>query len=112
MTFTCMALSLVVLTGYVGQVSLAQMSLAGIGGFMLGHISHGWGLGFPFSLIAAGLCAVPVGILIGLPALRLNGVNLAVVTLGAARPDALSSRVGGSPAASPGCRSSHRTCSA
>lgn len=84
MTFTCVALSLVVLTGYVGQVSLAQMTFAGVGGFMLGHISHGWGIGFPFSLILAGLCAVPVGILIGLPALRLRGVNLAVVTLGAA----------------------------
>jgi ABC-type branched-subunit amino acid transport system permease subunit len=84
LSFACIALSLVVLTGYVGQVSLAQMSLAGIGGFMLGHISHGWGLGFPFSLIVAGLCAVPCGILVGLPALRLRGINLAVVTLGAA----------------------------
>jgi ABC-type branched-subunit amino acid transport system permease subunit len=90
LTVTCVALSVVVLTGYVGQVSLAQMSLAGIGGFMLGHISHGWGLGFPFSLILAGLCAVPVGLVIGLPALRLRGVNLAVVTLGfAAAMDAL-----------------------
>jgi ABC-type branched-subunit amino acid transport system permease subunit len=84
LTVTCIGLSLVLLTGYVGQVSLAQMSFAGIGGFMLGHISHGWGLDFPFSLILAGLCAVPVGILIGLPALRLRGINLAVVTLGAA----------------------------
>jgi ABC-type branched-subunit amino acid transport system permease subunit len=84
LTVTCVALSLVVVTGYVGQVSLAQMSLAGIGGFMLGHISHGWGVGFPFSLLLAGLCAIPVGVLIGLPALRLRGVNLAVVTLGAA----------------------------
>ncbi len=90
LTVTCVALSVVVLTGYVGQVSLAQMSLAGIGGFMLGHISHGWGLGFPFSLVLAGLCAVPVGLVIGLPALRLRGVNLAVVTLGfAAAMDAL-----------------------
>ena len=90
LTVTCVALSVVVLTGYVGQVSLAQMSLAGIGGFMLGHISHGWGVGFPFSLILAGLCAVPVGLVIGLPALRLRGVNLAVVTLGfAAAMDAL-----------------------
>ena len=90
LTVTCIALSVVVLTGYVGQVSLAQMSLAGIGGFMLGHISHGWGLGFPFSLLVAGLCAVPVGLVIGLPALRLRGVNLAVVTLGfAAAMDAL-----------------------
>jgi ABC-type branched-subunit amino acid transport system permease subunit len=90
LTVTCVALSVVILTGYVGQVSLAQMSLAGIGGFMLGHISHGWGIGFPFSLILAGLCAVPVGLVIGLPALRLRGVNLAVVTLGfAAAMDAL-----------------------
>jgi len=90
LTVTCIALSVVVLTGYVGQVSLAQMSLAGIGGFMLGHISTSWGIGFPFSLILAGLCAVPVGLIIGLPALRLRGVNLAVVTLGfAAAMDAV-----------------------
>jgi ABC-type branched-subunit amino acid transport system permease subunit len=90
LTVTCIALSVVVLTGYVGQVSLAQMSLAGIGGFMLGHISAGWGIGFPWSLILAGLCAVPVGLVIGLPALRLRGVNLAVVTLGfAAAMDAV-----------------------
>jgi ABC-type branched-subunit amino acid transport system permease subunit len=82
LTVTCVALSVVVLTGYVGQVSLAQMSLAGIGGFMLGHLSGDWGIGFPFSLILAGLCAIPVGLIIGLPALRLRGVNLAVVTLG------------------------------
>jgi ABC-type branched-subunit amino acid transport system permease subunit len=90
LTVTCIALSVVVLTGYVGQVSLAQMSLAGIGGFMLGHISADWGIGFPWSLILAGLCAVPVGLIIGLPALRLRGVNLAVVTLGfAAAMDAV-----------------------
>jgi ABC-type branched-subunit amino acid transport system permease subunit len=90
LTVTCIALSVVVLTGYVGQVSLAQMSLAGIGGFTLGHISSGWGIGFPWSLILAGLCSVPVGLVIGLPALRLRGVNLAVVTLGfAAAMDAV-----------------------
>jgi ABC-type branched-subunit amino acid transport system permease subunit len=90
LTVTCIALSVVVLTGYVGQVSLAQMSLAGIGGFLLGHISTSWGIGFPWSLILAGLCAVPVGLIIGLPALRLRGVNLAVVTLGfAAAMDAV-----------------------
>jgi ABC-type branched-subunit amino acid transport system permease subunit len=85
----------VVLTGYVGQVSLAQMSLAGIGGFTLGHISSGWHIGFPWSLILAGLCAVPVGLIIGLPALRLRGVNLAVVTLGfAAAMDAVVFNIG------------------
>jgi len=90
LTVTCIALSVVVLTGYVGQVSLAQMSLAGIGGFMLGHIATDLGIGFPWSLLLAGLCAVPVGLVIGLPALRLRGVNLAVVTLGfAAAMDAV-----------------------
>jgi ABC-type branched-subunit amino acid transport system permease subunit len=82
LTVTAVALSVVVLTGYVGQVSLAQMSLAGIGGFLLGHISADWGVGFPWSLLLAGLAAVPVGLIIGLPALRLRGVNLAIVTLG------------------------------
>src|SRR3954449_1566564 len=79
--FVCLSLSLVVLTGYVGQVSLAQMSFAGFSAFMLTHIS---GIPFPFSLIVAALLAVPLGLLIGLPALRLRGVNLAVVTLAAA----------------------------
>ncbi|WP_187365716.1 branched-chain amino acid ABC transporter permease [Trebonia kvetii] len=109
LTVTCVALSVVLLTGYVGQVSLAQMSLAGIGGFMLGHISASWGIGFPWSLILAGLCAVPVGLIIGLPALRLRGVNLAVVTLGfAAALDAVvftsssfTGGIGGLPIAAP-----------
>src|SRR4051812_25635950 len=85
--FVCLSMSLVVLTGYVGQVSLAQMSFAGFSAFMLTHIS---GLPFPLDMIAASLLAVPLAMLIGLPALRLRGVNLAVVTLaGAFALDAL-----------------------
>lgn len=80
----CLSLSLVVLTGYVGQVSLAQMSFAGIGGFGLARLADDLGIAFPFSLLLAALAAVPLGVLIGLPALRLRGVNLAVVTLAAA----------------------------
>lgn len=81
---TCLALSVVVLTGYVGQVSLAQLSFAGVSAFILTHITGTLGIGFPFSLLLASLAAVPLGLLIGLPALRLRGVNLAVVTLAAA----------------------------
>jgi ABC-type branched-subunit amino acid transport system permease subunit len=80
----CIALSLVVLTGYVGQVSLAQMSFAGIGAFALTHYASSFGVPFPISLILAALTVVPIGVLIGLPALRVRGVNLAVVTLAAA----------------------------
>src|SRR3954452_4829646 len=80
----CLALSLVVLTGYVGKVSLAQMSFAGVSAFSLTHFADGAGIPFPFSLLLGAFVAVPLGLLIGLPALRLRGVNLAVVTLAAA----------------------------
>jgi branched-subunit amino acid ABC-type transport system permease component len=80
----CISLSLVVLTGYVGQVSLAQMALAGVGAFMVGHIGIGANVPFPLSFVLAGLSAVPVGLLIGLPALRFRGVNLAIITLASA----------------------------
>jgi ABC-type branched-subunit amino acid transport system permease subunit len=104
-----LSLSLVVLTGYVGQVSLAQMSFAGLSGFSLAHFAAGAGIPFPFALLLAALVAVPLGLLIGLPALRLRGVNLAVVTLAAAfaidallfNDDAFSGGLGGSDIPSP-----------
>jgi ABC-type branched-subunit amino acid transport system permease subunit len=80
----CVCLSVVIITGYVGQISLAQNAFAGLSAFMVAHISTGLGLGFPLGLILAALCAVVLGVLIGLPAVRIRGVNLAVVTLAAA----------------------------
>jgi ABC-type branched-subunit amino acid transport system permease subunit len=80
----CVCLSVVIITGYVGQISLAQNAFAGFSAFMVAHISAGLGLGFPFGLILAALCAVVLGVIIGLPAVRIRGVNLAVVTLAAA----------------------------
>ncbi len=77
-------LSLVVLTGYVGQISLAQMAFAGAAGFSLAKLISAWDVPFPVApLVAAGLAAV-VGVAVGLPALRLRGLSLAVVTLAAA----------------------------
>jgi branched-subunit amino acid ABC-type transport system permease component len=80
----CVCLSVVIITGYVGQISLAQNAFAGLSAFMVAHISAGLGLGFPFGLILAALCAVVLGVVIGRPAVRIRGVNLAVVTLAAA----------------------------
>jgi ABC-type branched-subunit amino acid transport system permease subunit len=80
----CVALASVVLTGYVGQVSLAQMSFAGMGAFILTHLVSDLHVPFPFSLLLAAAAVVPLGLLIGLPALRVRGVSLAVVTLAAA----------------------------
>jgi branched-chain amino acid transport system permease protein len=74
----------VVVTGYVGQISLAQMTFAGVGAFAVSQLAEQNGVPFVPSIILAALVAVPVGILIGLPALRVRGVNLAIVTIGAA----------------------------
>ena len=76
------ALSLVVLTGMVGQISLAQAAFAGVAGLSLAKI--GTGLPFPLSMLAAALIAMVIGIVVGLPALRIRGAQLAVVTLAAA----------------------------
>lgn len=78
------ALSLVVVTGYVGQISLAQMAFAGVGAFAVSKFAGNMGIPFPIPILMAAFLAVPIGILIGLPALRVRGINLAVITLGAA----------------------------
>src|SRR5262249_3203052 len=80
----CLALSLVVLTRYLGPGSPALMAFAGLRGFMISHMTIGWGLPTLVALVLGALMAVPLGLLIGLPALRVRGVNLAVVTLAAA----------------------------
>ncbi len=75
-------LSIVVLTGFVGQISLAQMAFAGAAGFSLSQFSDKLGIPFPLAPLLATLVAALLGLLVGLPALRVRGVNLAVVTLG------------------------------
>src|SRR5205085_12392038 len=70
------ALSLVVLVGLVGQISLAQAAFAGSAGFALSKI--GTGIPFPLSLILAALIATALGMLVAVPALRIRGVHLAV----------------------------------
>jgi sulfate-transporting ATPase len=75
-------LSIVVLTGYAGQLSLGQWALAGSGALIAG--SFVLRLDFPVEIaIPLGvLLTIPVGLLFALPALRTRGVNLAIVTLG------------------------------
>jgi branched-chain amino acid transport system permease protein len=80
--FAVLALSVVVLTGYVGQISLAQMTFAGLAGLFLSKLAGNLGVPFPVAILLAALLAVPAGILVGLPAMRVRGINLAVVTLG------------------------------
>jgi branched-chain amino acid transport system permease protein len=77
-------LSFVILTGFVGQVSLAQMALAGFAGFTLAKLSDKAGIGFPIAPLLGALGATGVGVIAAIPALRVRGVQLAIVTLAAA----------------------------
>jgi ABC-type branched-subunit amino acid transport system ATPase component/ABC-type branched-subunit amino acid transport system permease subunit len=74
-------LSFVVVTGYAGQVSLAQLALAGTAAFSLSGLTEGWGVPFPLAPLIAALIATVIGVAVGLPALRLRGITLGVVTL-------------------------------
>lgn len=69
------------LYGQLGLVSLCQFALLGVGGWVALRISHGSGLPFELCVLAAGLVSALVGMLAGLPALRLKGLYLALVTL-------------------------------
>jgi branched-chain amino acid transport system permease protein len=77
-------LSLVVTTGFVGQVSIVQVALAGISGFIVSKLAVHAGIGFPIGALLGAAAATVVGLLTAVSALRVRGVNLAVVTLAAA----------------------------
>jgi ABC-type branched-subunit amino acid transport system ATPase component/ABC-type branched-subunit amino acid transport system permease subunit len=75
-------LSIVVLVGYAGQLSLAQYALAGIGALITARLIAAQSWPFVLAAIAGVLGTVVVGLLFALPALRTRGVNLAIVTFG------------------------------
>jgi sulfate-transporting ATPase len=81
-TFAIVGLSIVVLTGYTGQLSHAQFALAGLGAFTAAKLAANSDWRFEPALLAGVLVAMAVGFLFGLPALRTRGVNLAVITFG------------------------------
>jgi branched-chain amino acid transport system permease protein len=71
-------LSLVPLTGYAGQISLCQLTFAGLGAFAMGKVAGG---ASPLGLLAAVGLAGGAGLLVALPAIRLRGLYLALATL-------------------------------
>lgn len=77
-------LSIVVVTGLVGQISLAQLTIAGVGGFVLSKLATTEHVPFPFGLLLGAVAAVVISLLIGVVALRIRGVNLAILSLAAA----------------------------
>ncbi|WP_298256738.1 ATP-binding cassette domain-containing protein [Bradyrhizobium sp.] len=76
-------LSIGIVEGRTGMISLCQLSFAGVGAWTVGYLNvAGAPGGLPLWILIGGLAAMPFGIAIGLPALRLRGINLAIVTLG------------------------------
>jgi sulfate-transporting ATPase len=81
-TFGLISLSVVLLTGYAGQLSLAQFALAGMGAFVAARLDAAAHWPFIPSFLAGLVAAGLIGVVIGLPALRTRGINLAIITLG------------------------------
>ncbi len=79
--YLLIVLSFVVLVGWLGQISLAQGAFLAVGGAGVAVCANTLNLPFPLPLIGGVVLSIPVSILIGLPALRLRGLHLAVATL-------------------------------
>ena len=80
--FAMIGVSLVILTGWTGQISLGQFGFAGVGAAVAGALATRFGADFFVTLAVAGVAGAVAAVLIGLPALRFRGWLLAVTTLG------------------------------
>jgi sulfate-transporting ATPase len=82
--FATVCVSVVITTGYAGQLSLAQFALAGFAGFVATRLSATQDWPFFLCAVIGILAAIPVGFIVGLPAVRTRGINLAIITFGLA----------------------------
>jgi branched-chain amino acid transport system permease protein len=80
----CMVLTLLgcaLLYGQLGLVSLCQWALVGVGGWVSLRVYHSFHPAFLLTVLAGGVGASVIGMIWGLPALRMRGLYLALVTL-------------------------------
>ena len=80
--YAVLAISLNLITGYMGITSLGHAGFMGVGAYTAAILSTRFNVGFIFTFIAATIVASLFGILLGLPTLRIKGRYLAIVTLG------------------------------
>jgi branched-chain amino acid transport system permease protein len=80
MIYAIALLGLNLLTGYNGQISLGHGAFFAIGGYTTAILMHRWGVPYYLTIVPAGLLSFAIGVLFGLPALRLEGLYLALVT--------------------------------
>ena len=79
--YSIVTLGLGVLVGRVGMVSLGQGAVLAMGAWVSARILFATSLPFPLVLLGAGLITMVLGTLVGLPALRMSGLYLALITL-------------------------------
>jgi branched-chain amino acid transport system permease protein len=79
--YSVVALGLGILMGRTGLVSLGQIAILALGSWVAARLFFATGLPFPLVLLLSGLITMVLGTLVGLPALRLSGLYLALITL-------------------------------
>lgn len=78
--FAIIGMSLVVLTGWAGQLSLGQMAIVGIGAAVSATCTSRWNVDLSLALVIGGAAGAAAAFVVGVPALRLRGLYLAVTT--------------------------------
>ncbi|MCZ7530764.1 MAG: branched-chain amino acid ABC transporter permease [Acidimicrobiia bacterium] len=81
LVFATIFLSITVITGMGGQVSLCQATFAAVGAFTTGQLVERFGMSVLLTMVIGAALAAAVGAVLALPALRLGGVYLALATL-------------------------------
>jgi len=79
--YSIIFLSVTLITGMSGQLSLCQATFAGVGGFAAGQMAMHFGFPILVGALIGGVIAAGVGVIVALPALRLSGLPLTLVTL-------------------------------
>jgi ABC-type branched-subunit amino acid transport system permease subunit len=81
LVFAIVFLSIVLLTGMSGQISLCQATFVGVGAFTAGQLAVNFDVSILIGLVIGGLASAAVGVVVAMPALRLGGLALALATL-------------------------------
>lgn len=79
--YSLIAVSIVILIGWVGQISLGHAAIVGISAYTTGWLTKGMGIPFPLYLPLAGLVGAGIAAMLGLVSVRVRGLFLAVATL-------------------------------
>ena len=79
--YAIVAVSLVVLSGWAGEISLGQYALVGVGGVLVGNMVTRWNVDLFVCLVCGAIASAILAVAVGLPALRIRGLFLAVTTL-------------------------------